>query len=278
MILIDNTQIILSSIFSQYDSPDQLDEDMIRHITLNTYRYYRNRFHQEYGELVICQDAGNYWRKDIFPLYKHNRKKTQAKDEFYWKQVFETLSKIRNEVAENMPYRTMKIERCEADDIIATLSKHYHTQEKILIVSGDKDFKQLMRYPNIVQYSPNQKGFITCESPDKFLFEHIVRGDSGDGIPNILSDDDVFAVDGKRQKPLSSKKLDTWSSTGNVPNDLQSNWNRNQMLVDLSYIPQEYEQAILAEYNKPITVDRSKIFNYFVEKGLKNLMNDIQDF
>jgi hypothetical protein len=50
------------------------------------------------------------------------------------------------------------------------------------------------------------------------------------------------------------------------------------MLVDLSYIPQEYEQAILAEYNKPITVDRSKIFNYFVEKGLKNLMNDIQDF
>jgi hypothetical protein len=110
------------------------------------------------------------------------------------------------------------------------------------------------------------------------LFEHIVRGDSGDGIPNILSDDDVFAVDGKRQKPLSSKKLDTWSSTGNVPNDLQSNWNRNQMLVDLSYIPQEYEQAILAEYNKPITVDRSKIFNYFVEKGLKNLMNDIQDF
>jgi hypothetical protein len=158
------------------------------------------------------------------------------------------------------------------------LSKHYHTQEKILIVSGDKDFKQLMRYPNIVQYSPNQKGFITCESPDKFLFEHIVRGDSGDGIPNILSDDDVFAVDGKRQKPLSSKKLDTWSSTGNVPNDLLSNWNRNQMLVDLSYIPQEYEQAILAEYNKPITADRSKIFNYFVEKGLKNLMNDIQDF
>lgn len=278
MILIDNTQIILSSIFSQYKGPDEVNEEMIRHITLNTYRYYRKRFHEEYGELVICQDAGNYWRKDIFPHYKYNRKKTQAKDEFYWKQIFETLTIIRNEVAENMPYKTMKVERCEADDIIATLSKHYHTQEKILIVSGDKDFKQLMRYPNIVQYSPNQKGFLTCEEPDKFLFEHIVRGDSGDGIPNILSDDDVFVIDGKRQKPLSAKKIDNWSNTQSIPQEHSSNWNRNQMLVDLSYIPSVYEQAILAEYNKPVNADRSKIFNYFVEKGLKNLMNDIQDF
>jgi hypothetical protein len=278
MILIDNTQIILSSIFSQYKGPDEVNEEMIRHITLNTYRYYRNRFYSEYGELVICQDAGNYWRKDIFPHYKQNRKKAQAKDEFYWKQIFETLTMIRNEVAENMPYKTMRVERCEADDIIATLCKHYHPQEKILIVSGDKDFKQLMRYPNIAQYSPNQKGFITCDSPDKFLFEHIVRGDSGDGIPNILSEDDVFIVDEKRQRPLSAKKIDTWSSTGSVPHDLSSNWNRNQMLVDLSYIPSVYEQSILDEYKKPVQADRSKIFTYFVNKGLKNLMNDIQDF
>ena len=129
-----------------------------------------------------------------------------------------------------------------------------------------------------VSQSRYQKGFITCDAPDKFLFEHIVRGDSGDGIPNILSDDDVFVVDGKRQKPLSAKKIDTWSSNGTVPNDVQTNWNRNQMLVDLSYIPNEYEQAILSEYNKPINPDRSKIFNYFVEKKLKMLLENIGDF
>lgn len=278
MILIDNTQIILASIFAQYAGPDEVDENMIRHITLNTYRYYRNRFHEEYGELIICQDAGNYWRKDLFPLYKHNRKKAQKKDEFYWKQVFETLGMIRNEVAEYMPYKTLRVDRCEADDIIATVCKHYHTKEKILIVSGDKDFKQLFRYPNVKQYSPNQKGFITCESPEKYLFEHIVRGDSSDGIPNILSDDDVFAIEGKRQKALTAKKIDSWANSQQIPEEHKSNWNRNQLLVDLSYIPEEYETAIVSEYNKPVLADRTKMFNYFVEKGLKLLMNDIQDF
>ena len=135
MILIDNTQIILGTIFAQYDSPLDVTVDLARHVTLATYRMYRNMFHAEYGELVLCQDAGNYWRRDIFPNYKINRKKTRAVDDYNWDRIFEILDTIREEVRENFPYKSVKVNRCEADDIIATLTKHYHDKEKIMIVS-----------------------------------------------------------------------------------------------------------------------------------------------
>ena len=277
MILLDNTQIILASIFIHYKTPQEVNSDIIRHTTLNTYRMYRKMFGSEYGELVICQDAGNSWRKDIFPQYKINRKKNRSKD-YDWEKIFEIMTEIRNEVAEIFPYKSIRVERCEADDVIATLAKHYHSIEPVMIVSSDKDFVQLYRYPNVKVYSPSQKSIIVCKDPETTLFEHIVRGDSTDGIPNILSDDDTFAVDGKRQKPLSAKKLDAWSTAKQFPVEYNSNWERNQKLVDLSYIPEEYERNILSEYIIPPNGDRSKIFDYFVKNKLKGLMDNIQDF
>jgi 5'-3' exonuclease len=278
MILIDNTQIILGTIFAQYDSPMDVTLELARHVTLATYRMYRNMFYAEYGELVLCQDAGNYWRRDIFPNYKINRKKTRAVDDYNWDRIFEILDTIRTEVQENFPYKSVKVERCEADDIIATLVKHYHDKEKIMIVSSDKDFQQLFRYPNVKQYSPIKKSLVTCAEPDRYLFEHIIKGDATDGIPNILSADDTFAVDGKRQKPLAAKKLAQWKTFSDVPQEYQTNINRNQMLVDHTYIPMEYENNILEKFNEPPEGDRSKLFDYFVEKRLKNLMDVIQDF
>jgi 5'-3' exonuclease len=277
MILLDNTQIILSSIFVHYRTPQEINEDIIRHTTLNTYRMYKNMFGKEYDELVICQDAGNSWRKDIFPQYKINRKKNRSKD-YDWDRIFEVMTQIRNEVAEVFPYKSIRVERCEADDVIAILTKHYHETEKVMVVSSDKDFIQLYRYPNVKVYSPSQKSIITCKNPEISLFEHIARGDSVDGIPNILSDDDTFEIDGKRQKPLSSKKLDSWSSSKSFPVEYTKNWERNQKLVDLSYIPEEYEKNILKEYVVPPVGSKSKIFDYFVQHKMKHLIENIQEF
>jgi hypothetical protein len=277
MILIDNTQILLASIFSQFKSPTEVSEDTIRHIALNTYRMYKSKYGEEYGELVICQDAGDYWRKDIFTHYKSNRKKQQDKNREDWDKIFEILTKIRSEVQEVFPYRNMKVARCEADDIIATLTKHFHDKEKILIVSSDKDFQQLHRYENVRQFSPIHKGMIKCEEPQKYLFEHILRGDTGDGVPNILSDDDTFAEDGKRQKPLSAKKINDWSSYG-IPEELKRNWERNQSLVDLAYIPEKYEQNILSEFAKPYSGSKSKVFDYLVKNKMKLLLEVVDEF
>jgi 5'-3' exonuclease len=281
MILLDNTQIILSTIFTQYNYSDNRDElfseDTVRHIVLNTYRFYKNKFGEQYGNLVICDDAGDSWRKEVFPYYKASRKKTRETDGHDWGKIFDAMNKIRKEVRENFPYKVMWVERCEADDIIATLCMNFNVKEKILIVSSDKDFQQLQRYMNVKQYSPIHKNFVYCENPQNFLKEHILRGDTSDGIPNVLSDDDTFVVEGKRQKPLSQKKLELIIE--NIPEYLRINYNRNQKLVDLSYIPKEYTERILKEYEvEPKVKGKEKLFEYFTNHKLANLMEVIAEF
>jgi 5'-3' exonuclease len=276
MILIDNTQILIASIFSQYKNMNDVSEDVIRHIVINTYRMYRTRFKEEYGDLVICQDSANPWRREIFPQYKANRKKAHDKDKEQWDKIFEVLTKIRQEVMENFPFKNMRVDRCEADDIIATLAKNFHQHEKILIVSSDKDFQQLQRFPNIYQFSPIHKDFLKCENPQKHLFEHILRGDTGDGVPNILSDDDTFVDDAKRQKPLSSRKITNWAFYG-VPSEHERNYDRNKNLVDLAYIPEEIEQNILNEYALPYAGNKGKVFDYLVKNNMKLILESVDE-
>ena len=288
MILVDNSQIVLSSIFSQYPNPETMvvgndPINLIRHITLNTYRHIKDKFGKDYGDLVICQDSNNYWRKDIFPFYKANRKKAREDNQEYWDVIYDAMKTIRTEVAENMPYKNIKVDRCEADDVIGVLTKHYHPTESILIVSNDKDFQQLLYYPNVKLYSPHKKTMVECEDPTMFLFEQIVRGDSSDGVPNILSDEDTFLVDTKRQRPITSKRLSEFLNT--MPSDLSSNkqdftvqaFKRNQQLIDLAMIPEVYEQEILKKYSEPL-LNTHKMFNYFVEHKLTNLMKDLTSF
>ena len=69
MILIDNNQVIIANLFSLLKHNNELDENLLRHMILNTYRMYRKKFHNKYGELVICNDSRS-WRKDIFENYK----------------------------------------------------------------------------------------------------------------------------------------------------------------------------------------------------------------
>jgi len=276
MILIDNTQILIASIFSQYKNINNVSEDIIRHIVVNTYRMYRSRFKEEYGDLVICQDSADPWRRSVFPHYKANRKKAHDKDKEQWDKIFEVLSKIRQEVFENFPYKNMKVNNTEADDIIATLTKNFHQNEKILIVSSDKDFQQLQRYENVSQYSPIHKDFLKCKNPQMVLFEHIVRGDSGDGVPNILSDDDTFVDENKRQKPLSAKKIADWSLHG-VPSEHERNVERNKTLVDLTYIPEEIERTIMDQFATPYEGNKGKVFDYLVKNNMKLILESVDE-
>ena len=208
MILLDFSQVCLSGILASGNK--DFGEDLVRHMVLNSIRNFKSRF-SNYGELVICCDDKNYWRKQMFPYYKANRKKSREASSLDWNMIFNTLSMIKEEVKENFPYVVLQVESAEADDLIATMVERYgNNGEKIMIVSGDKDFAQLQRYKNVSQYSPITKKMIKVDDPMEYLFEHVIRGDSGDGVPNILSRDDVF-VNGLRQKPLQEKGgFDDW--------------------------------------------------------------------
>ena len=204
----DMNQISLASLMMDLNmrKSNEVREDLVRHMILNSIRMYRTDFHQEFGEIVLTYDSKHYWRRDYFPNYKAGRKKGRENDSKDWDAIFNCLNKIKSEFKENLPYKYLEIYGAEADDIIATLCKNLGTANKIMIVSGDKDFIQLQKYPNVQQYSPILKKYVNGHDPVTYIKEHILKGDASDGVPNVLSPDNTF-VDGLRQRPLGQKKL-----------------------------------------------------------------------
>ena len=280
MILVDMNQISVASVMMHLNMTKQTkpDESMVRHMILNSLRMYRTRFVEEYGELVLCYDSKHYWRRDYYPEYKYSRKKTRDSSKHDWDAIFEVLNNVKDELKEYFPYKHLEVDGAEADDIIAALCLELeYDNGKTLILSGDKDFIQLQKFSNVYQYSPITKRFINGIDPEDYLNEHIMRGDSGDGIPNVYSPDNTF-VEGLRQKPLSKKKIATLIE-GVFPNDeVKRNYQRNKKLIDLTQSPNELFLECLQEYRKAPDGDRSKLFNYFIQKRLKNLTESIGDF
>jgi len=287
MILVDFNQVVISNFMIQVGAHTNipLDESMLRHMILNAIRSYRQKFVEDFGELVICCDSKRYWRKEVFPFYKASRKKDRQSSGVDWNTMFTTLNKVRQELMDVFPYKTILIDGAEADDIIGCIARNV-TNEKILILSSDKDFIQLHINPNVKQYSPVLKKFVRHEHPEIYLKEHIVKGDRGDGIPNINSPDGVF-VDGGRQKPVRKKILeeltcldiDMIENSEHLEKDmLKRNWMRNRQLIDLTVIPEDIENSIMSSYNNYEMNDRSGLFNFFIEKRLNNLMESIGEF
>lgn len=278
MILIDFTQTIIAGLMAQLKMNDgDVSEDMLRHMIINSVRNYQKRYAPDYGEIVLCTDAAHPWRRDYYPLYKAGRKKAREASDMDWGMLFDTLQKVKEEIRDNFPYRYMYVENCEADDIIAILVKKYAPTEDILIVSGDKDFQQLHKYDNVRQWSPNLNKMIQCDDPESFLKEHILRGDKSDGIPNILSNDDVFDL-GIRQTPLRKPILNSYMRMTIEKDDkYYRNYLRNQTLIDLEFIPEDIEDKILQEYDNTNVV-RGKVFDYLRTHRLNELLNHVEDF
>lgn len=284
MILLDLNQVMISNIMMQIGNHTNavIEEDLVRHMVLNTIRSLNTKYKEEYGELIIVTDDRKYWRREVFEQYKANRKKTREESDIDWSAIFNSLNKIKEELKQYFPYRVIQVERAEADDIIATLVFKYGNElnmgERILILSADKDFIQLHCYGNVKQYDPIRKKFIQHEDPVRYLREHVLKGDSGDGIPNVLSADNCI-VDSIRQTKLTQKKIDELLSPDSEPTEqIKRNIARNKTLIDLNSIPLPIRKNIEEEYEKQSGKDRSKLFNYFVHHRLKNLMENINEF
>ena len=255
-----------------------IDESMVRHMILNSIRMYRMEHHDEYGEVVLTWDSKHSWRRDYYPEYKAGRRKGREESDLDWDDIFGTLNKIRNEIKENFPYKYLEVFGAEADDIIGFLCEE-NRDEKIMIISGDKDFIQLQKFPNVKQWSPITKKDVNGFNPTTYLKEHILRGDTSDGVPNVLSPDNTF-IDGLRQRPLSRKKIQSWLIGGGSDwnDEVKRNFQRNSTLIDLSRTPEELKNQIRLEYNNAPHGDRSKLLNYFMQNKLKELTENIGEF
>jgi len=279
MILLDYSQTVIGSFMAVGRGNPVVEENLLRHTILNSIRMFRNQFAKDYGEMVICCDDKNNWRKEVFPEYKANRRKNRENDITDWKTLFELLHEMRDDLTKYFPYKVMHVDSAEADDIIGVLCSEY--SEEIMIISGDKDFIQLQKYPNVKQYSPITKKMINGVNPGGYLKEHIFKGDVSDGVPNVLSPDNTF-TDRLRQKPLGKNKIASWMEhefEDVAPNDeVKRNYQRNRKLIDLTYAPKELSMEIINTYKEAPFGDRSKLLNYFIQKRLKNLTESIGEF
>ena len=281
MIILDMNQISLASLLMQLsmEKTKIVETDKVRHMILNSIRMYRSQFKEEYGEIILAYDSKHYWRRDFFPYYKKNRKKARESDNNNWEQIFECLNTIKQELKDYLPYKHLEVQGAEADDIIAVLAKNI--DEKMMIVSGDKDFIQLHKYKQVRQYSPILKKIVNGDDPIDYIKVHILKGDSSDGIPNVLSNDNVF-VEGLRQRPLSKKKIEAWKDGEfegtTATQEVMRNYERNKKLIDLDNVPVELSENILKTFHEAPCGDRSKILSFFINSRLKTLTESIGDF
>ena len=274
--LVDFSQIFIGSYMtaSKFTS---VDMDVIRPAVLNVLRLYRTKFVSEFGELILCCDSRKSWRKEIFPNYKASRKKTRSAAPIDWENLYECLNQLKEELVEWFPYQVLEVEKAEADDIIAVLVGL--ANERTLILSSDKDFVQLHHF-NVRQYSPMQKKFVEGDSKWS-LHEKLIKGDVGDGVPNIMSDDNVFIDEGRRQKPITKKKVDAWYDLDPdmyCDAEMLRNYNRNKQLIDLSEVPESIRINITEQFETPAVGDRKRLLTYFINHRLKNLTENLTEF
>lgn len=281
MILVDFNQVMMSNMVVMIKRNNYTPE-FFRHWVLNTLRSLNLKFRNNYGEMVICCDSKS-WRKDYFEFYKSGRKTKRDGDDIDWNAVFEDFHSLVQDLDVHFPYRVVKSDGAEADDIIATIVRHYNvTSEKFVIVSSDKDFIQL-HTDNVRQYCPRKKIMFPKESYSfvhNFLIEHIIKGDTSDGVPNVLSDDDVFVNREKRQIRMTQKRVDEIKQIilSNEQTKYDSKISRNRKLIDLNQIPKSITDKIIDNFNENISGNIQKTFGYLVKYNLKELINKIEDF
>jgi len=275
-ILVDFSQIVIGS-YMTVAKHTTADIDTLRPSVLNTLRIYRSKFYNEFGELILCCDDRHTWRKDLFPNYKASRKKTRKDSGVDWQNLYDSLNQMKDELREWFPYKLIQVEKAEADDVIATIVEL--SNERSLILSSDKDFVQLHKF-NVRQYSPMQKKFVEGD-PKWSLHEKIIKGDVGDGVPNLLSDDNVFVDEGRRQRPITKKKVDAWYNVEPemyCDAEMLRNYNRNKQLVDFIEIPDSIRINITKQFESTVSADRKRLLTYFVNNRLKNLTENISEF
>ena len=277
-ILVDANQIAISHLMVRNKIEDGINIDSIRKSIVRVIARIGKRFGADYGKVILCYDDKNYWRREIFPFYKKNRKQERATSKYDWDEVFSVLNKIRDEIKSNLPYHVIQVQGAEADDVIASLCIHNskrETPEPTLILSADKDFIQLHKYDFVSQYDPIRNRWIENANPIQYLQEHIVRGDRSDGIPNILTCDDAI-VSGKTQKKMSKEKIEALANLD--PSEFTNyirlrNWKRNSQLIDFTHIPQAVVERILTTYSKNRPVETVSI-EYFIQNNIQELIEE----
>lgn len=279
MILIDSKQIFYS-VYHQLNSrfPGMpIDSDAMRPMVIEILQAFKKAHQGDFGDLVIAVDSkGTPWRTEINPYYR-NRRRSNLRKDLNTNVVSASYRQIVAEFDKFLPVPVINIPTAEADDIIAVLATEF-SFEPNLIISSDHDFEQLLHIDGLSLFKPkrysaedvyhgvmynaprkyksNQMSYetVTKAQAEIIRLTHVIKGDSGDDVCNILSPPDSLAT-GTRQKTISAKKLAALMEEcveGFSDHSIQERFDSNLVMVDMTKIPENIKNAILHEYNNQI--------------------------
>ena len=134
--------------------------------------------------VAVFDSGGKSFRNEIYDDYKANRGEAPEDISLQFPKIIEYL-KLRG-------ICVMSQENFEADDIIGSLSKKFQAKNKITIISGDKDFTQLINKKIIML--DTMKNRVTDDKevlskyglkPEQMIDYFSLVGDSIDNIPGV---------------------------------------------------------------------------------------------
>lgn len=281
MILVDYNHAMILAIMGATASKKSINttsKEQMHKVFLQYIISIRKKYHTRFGELVICCDGDSEsWRKKEFPLYKAARKLNKKVSHIDWPMINSAMKEFREILSNHFPYKVIVVDNAEADDVIAVLAKT--SKPPTLIYSSDTDFLQLQKY-GVEQYAPQSKKFIISENPELTLKEKIIQGDSGDGIPNILSPENIFLLEGQRQTQIRSAKLKEWLTKEPeefCDDEMLKKYRKNQRLIDFDFIPPDIINRIESEFAKEKEFVKNDLFLYLMNSGNTEFLTSLQE-
>lgn len=291
IICCDMSNIGLSTVMATFKPEDikTFEESLplIRHLMISVTLQKVNKFrkNKELDDVVLCYDtkgSKGYWRKKVYPSYKDNRGKNRDASKWNFDVIYQCLDIVQNEMAEIFPYKTIIIDRVEADDIIAALAMEYGKDCEIVILSRDGDFLQLQQYGNVKQWDSYADKWVMPKygSSQQDLLFKAIKGDKKDNIASIKCFENHYTREPfERAKPISSKELTEWmTDPEEIPEEYKERFEQNLDALDFSRIPDDIRAEILDIYRNKQPANGRKMYNYMVKNGLTKLLETIQQF
>ena len=133
--------------------------------------------------VAVFDSGGQSFRNDIYEDYKANRGEAPEDISLQFPKIIEYL--------EARGVKVISVDNYEADDVIGSLVKQFRSKHEITILSGDKDFTQLIdKKINMIDakgktYSPQEVVKKYGVKPNQMVDFLALVGDSIDNIPGV---------------------------------------------------------------------------------------------
>ena len=192
---------ILGSILSKKDFNycivcfDGKGSGVLRWELYEDYKANRGKDYEEHNPNMTDYERNiRNFRKRAISYYSNKRQITKKEQEEKEKEIkaFELQKYLIKSILEELCIRQYEYENTEGDDLIAYYVKNKKENEKIVIVSSDKDLTQLIS-DTVIIYNPRIKDYITKDNSiekigithENVVLEKILCGDASDNIKGV---------------------------------------------------------------------------------------------